>query len=55
MVKWVKDPTAAAWAAVACCISDPAEWIKDPALALLWCRLQMQLRLDPWPGNLHMS
>ena len=22
-----------------------AQWVKDPALSLLWCRL------DPWPGN----
>lgn len=21
----------------------------------LWCRSQMQLQCDPWPGNLHMS
>ena len=28
--------------------------VKDPALAQLWPRLQLQLRFDPWPGYFHM-
>ena len=28
--------------------------VKDPALPQLWCRSQLQLRFDPWPGNFHM-
>ena len=24
---------------------------KDPALLQLWCRLQLPLKSDPWPGN----
>ena len=24
------------------------QWVKDPVLSLLWCRL------DPWPGNFYM-
>ena len=29
----------------------PAQWVKDPALLLLWHRLQWQLGSYPWPGN----
>ena len=28
--------------------------VKDLALLQLWCRLQLQLRFDPWPRNFHM-
>ena len=28
-----------------------AQWIKDPALPLLYLLLLQWLRLDPWPGN----
>ena len=27
---------------------------KDLALPQLWCRWQLQLGFDPWPGNFHM-
>ena len=30
------------------------QWIKDPALSLLWLRSLLWHRLDPWPGNFHM-
>ena len=31
-----------------------AQWVKDPALSLLWlCFLQWR-RFDPWPGSFHM-
>ena len=26
--------------------------LKDPELPQLWCRLKLQLRSDPWPGEL---
>ena len=29
-----------------------AQWAKDLALPSCGCRLQLQLRFDPWPGNL---
>ena len=28
-----------------------AQYVKDPVLLKLWCRLQLQLGSDPWPGN----
>ena len=31
------------------------QWVKDLALQQLWCRLQMELRFNPWSGNFHMS
>ena len=44
---WVNDPVLLQ-AALGCrCRSDLV-------LPWLWCRLQLQLRLDPWPGNFHM-
>ena len=30
------------------------QWVKDLLLLQLWCRSPLWLRLDPWPGNLHM-
>ena len=30
------------------------QWIKDLVLLHVWCRLQLWLRFDPWPGNFHM-
>ena len=35
-------------------IPGPVQWVKDLALMQLWCRLQLQLRFNPWPRNLHM-
>ena len=31
----------------------PRQWAEDLAL-WLWCRLQLQLRFDPWPENFYM-
>ena len=30
------------------------QWVKDLTLPQLWCRLQLQCRFSPWPGNFHM-
>ena len=35
-------------------VSSVAQWVKDPALLQLWCRLQLQLQLDTWPKDFHM-
>ena len=32
-------------------IPSPAQWVKDPVLPQLWCRLQLWLRSDPWLRN----
>ena len=32
-------------------IPGPTQWVKDIALLLLWCRLQLWLGSDPWSGN----
>ena len=29
--------------------------LKDLAMLQVWCRLQLQLRFNPWPGNFHMK
>ena len=34
-------------------ILGPVQWVKDPVLPQLWHKLQLQLRLDPWPRNFH--
>lgn len=50
MVQWVKNPTAAAQVAAGARVWAPA-WhcsLKDPELR------QVQLRFNPWPGNLQM-
>ena len=31
-----------------------AQWVKDPALSLLWLVLALWLRFDPWLGNFCM-
>ena len=52
MAKWVNN--------LACLcegsgsIPRQAQWIKDLVLVQLWCRLQLWLGFDPWPGNVHM-
>ena len=28
-------------------IPGPVQWVKDPVLLQLWCRLQLQLGFDP--------
>ena len=30
------------------------QWVKDPVLLQLWCRLQLRLKFNPWPGNFHI-
>ena len=30
------------------------QWVKDPVLPHPWHRLQLELRLNPWPRNFHM-
>ena len=30
------------------------QWVKELVLPQLWCRSQLWLRFDPWPGNFHM-
>ena len=32
-----------------------AQWVKDPALSLLWLGLLQQCRFDPWPVACHGS
>ena len=32
-------------------IPSPTQWVKDSVLPPLQCRSQLQLGLDPWPGN----
>ena len=34
--------------------SPVAQWVKDPVLLQLWCRLQLWWGFDPWPGIFHM-
>ena len=31
-----------------------AQWVKDPALSLLWLRLLLCCRFHPWLRNVHM-
>ena len=35
---------------------DPilVQWVKNPTLLQLWCRLQLWLGFNPWPGNFHV-
>ena len=30
-----------------------SQWVKDLALSLLWLRLPLWHRFDPWPPNFH--
>ena len=36
-------------------IPGPVQWLKDPVLLQLWCRLQLWLGFDPWPRVFHIS
>ena len=36
-------------------VSTVVHWVKDLALPQVWNRSQLQLRLDPYPQNFHMS
>ena len=31
-----------------------AQWVKDPALSLMWLRSLLWSRFDPWPRNFCM-
>ena len=35
-------------------IPGPAQWMKVLVLLQQWCRLQLWLRFDTWPGKFHM-
>ena len=35
-------------------IPSAVQWVKDLVFPQLWHRSQMQVGLDPWPGNFHM-
>ena len=56
MAQWVKNPTTVVQVAMEAQVRSLAWYseLKDPALPQLWCRLQLQLRLSPLPGNFHM-
>ena len=49
MVQWVE-----AWVTVEVQIRSLAQHreVRDPALPHLWHRSQLQLRFNPWPGEL---
>ena len=51
MAQWVKNPTVATLVSVEV---PKHSVLKDSALPQLWCRSQLRLRFNPWPGNLHM-
>ena len=56
VVQWVKNLMAAVWVAVKVWVWTQA-WqsgLKDPVLPQLWCRVELQLRFNPWPKNFHM-
>lgn len=52
VAQWVNDLTCLCGSAGL--VPSPAQWVKDPALLQLWHRSQLQLELDPWPGNFPM-
>ena len=57
MAQWVENLTVAAQVAAEAwmgLIPSPQSKLKDPALSQPWCRLQLQLRVNPWPGYFHM-
>ena len=57
MVQWIKeDLIAAAWVAAEARVQSLA-WcsgLKDLALPQLWCRWQLQVGFNLWPGNFQM-
>ena len=52
VAQWVNDLTCLCGSAGL--VPSPAQWVKDSALLHLWHRSQLQLELDPWPGNFPM-
>ena len=55
--QWVKDLalTAIAWITAEVQVWSPTQqtqWVKDPPLPQLWCRLQLQIGFNPWPEEL---
>ena len=56
MVQWAKNPNVAALITAEVPFQPLAQYsgLKDRALPRLWCRLQLQLRFNPWPRNFHM-
>ena len=53
MAQWVNGPACLCKGTGS--MPDPGQWVKDPGLLQLWCRLQLQLGFDPWAGKVHMS
>ena len=56
MAQWVKNLTADTRVNAEAWVRFPAQHggLKDLALPLLQCRLQLWLGFNPWPGNFHM-
>ena len=52
VVQWIDDPACLCVALVGSSVL--AQRLKHLALLQLWLRLQLQLRLDPWPRNFHV-
>ena len=53
MVQWAND--LACLCGGASSIPNPAQQVKDPVLPQPWCKSQLQLGFNHWPGNFHMS
>ena len=49
---WINDPTCLCGGIGS--IPSLAQGVKDLALQQLWCRSQLRLGFDCWPGNFHM-
>ena len=49
---WINDPSCLCGGIGS--IPSLAQGVKDLALQQLWCRSQLRLGFDCWPGNFHM-